>query len=349
MLKVKFKNSKNLLRVLGTVDNILKKNKTDTKLKHIKLEKVNDKLCLIARNSYMRLDYIIEDTINIEGDSTLYDYKTFISLLNVLDDEITIDNNIIKSKKCKYTIPTINPEGYPEDLTPQVENRKEINTDIFKDALESVFCATQKGGYETALSGVYINTDKIVACDQNRIFIKELDTILDNVILSKEMVNELLRLPFKDKMFMSIFGNNIIFEDENLYIASNFIAKDYPKYEQLIPTENINEIAFKNKDLEDALNLMMPVLNQSTFKCGLEITTDEMIIFVDNDTKKAKTVIPIYAREEIDKPIKVMFNINYLTDMLKVNDEEILLCTHKAPGYTFKSEKGLQYIMPMIN
>ena len=348
-MKVKFKNSKELLKVLGTVENILKKNKTDTKLKYIKLENVNNKLCIVAMNSYMRLGYIIEDTVYIEGCPMLYDCKTFISLLNVLDDDIEIDGSVVRSKKCKYNVPILETEGYPKELIPQIENRKEIDTNIFKDALESVFCATQKGEYETVLSGVYVNSDRLVACDQNRIFIKEIGTTLDKVIIPKDMVNELLKLPFQDKIYMSIFGNNIIFEDEYLCITSNFIAKDYPKYEQLLPKENINEIAFKNKDLKNALNLIMPVINQFTYKCELEITTDEMIVKVDNDNKKAETVIPIYSKEEIDKPIKIMFNINYLFDMLKVSNEEVLLYIHKSAGYTFKSEKGMQYIMPMIN
>lgn len=46
MLNVKFKNSKKLLKVLGTIENILRKNKEDNKLKYIKLENINNKLCL---------------------------------------------------------------------------------------------------------------------------------------------------------------------------------------------------------------------------------------------------------------------------------------------------------------
>ena len=102
MLKVKFRNSKKLLKVLGTVENILRRNKVENKLQYIKLENVNDKLCIIARNLYMRLRYYVEDVISIEGDSALYDYKTLISLLNVLDDEIEINNSEIRNKKCNY-------------------------------------------------------------------------------------------------------------------------------------------------------------------------------------------------------------------------------------------------------
>ena len=352
MLKVKFKNSKKLLRVLSTVENILKKNKTENKLQYIKLEKVNNKLYIIARNPYMRLGYYVEDVISIEGDSALYDYKTLISLLNVLEDEIEINNNEIKNKKCNYTIPSLDTEGYPEDIFPQIVNRKELNTENFINGLNGVFCATAKNEYESVLTGVYIDGNKLVACDSNRLFIKQLETELDKVILSRNMVNELLRLPFEEKIYMSIFGNNVIFEDDNLYIASNFIADKYPKYQQLLSKEISNEITFKNKELEKALSLMMPVIDQFKNNCKFDISQDDMRVYVVNQGKTAETIIPIDVKNELeDEIINVMFNINYLIDMLKVNGEDITMQIHKTnqSGYTFKSGNAEQYIMPMFN
>lgn len=351
MLKVKFRNSKKLLKVLGTVENILRRNKVENKLQYIKLENVNDKLCIIARNLYMRLRYYVEDVISIEGDSALYDYKTLISLLNVLDDEIEINNSEIRNKKCNYTIPSLDTEGYPEDLLPQIVNRKELNTENFVDGLNGVFCSTAKSEYEKVLSGIYIDGNKLVACDRNRLFIKQIDTELDKVILSKDMVNELLRLPFEEKMYMSIFGENVIFEDKNLYIASNFINGNYPKYEQFLPKEINNEIVFKNKDLEKALSLIMPVIDQFKNNCKSDISQDNMRVYVVNQGKTAETLIPIDVKNELgDKIINVMFNVNYLIDMLKVNGKDITMQIHNnSVGYTFKSGNAKQYIMPMFN
>ena len=348
-MKVKFRNSKELLRVLGTVENILKKNKSETKLQYIKLEKVEDKLCIIARNPFMRLGYFIEDTLSIEGDSALYEYKTLISLLNVLDDEIEINDKEIKNKKCKYSIPIVDTEGYPEDAPPEVANNNEINTKEFIDGLNGVFCATAKNEYESVLTGVYVNGNQLVACDSNRIHIKTLETELDKVILSRDMVNELLRLPFQEKMYMSIFGQNVIFKDDNLYIASNFIVGDYPKYEQLLPKDEKNKISFNKKDLENALNLMIPVADQYRNNCCLEIRQDDAKIYIENETKKAETLIPVSLFKELDESINVMFNISYLMDMLKVNSESIVMIQHEGTytGYSFISENARQYIMPM--
>lgn len=351
MLKVKFRNSKKLLRVLSTAENILKKNKTENKLQYIKLENVNDKLCIIARNNFMRLGYYVEDLINIEGDSALYDYKTLISLLNVLEDEIEINNNKIKNKKCNYAIPMIDVEGYPEDVIPEIVNKKEINTQNFIEGLEKVFCAVAKNEYEIVLSGVYINENELVACDRNRLFMYELEKELDKVILSKDLVNELLRLPFEEKMYMSLFGNNVIFEDENTYIACNYIVGVYPKYKQLLPTNFINEINFNKKDLESALNLILPVVDINRNNCNLEIRQDDMKIYIENEQKQAETLIPITASEELEETIKIMFNINYLFDMLKASGENVTMQVAEGQnnGYMFNSENARQYIMIMSN
>lgn len=348
MLNVKFKNSKKLLKVLGTIDNILRKNKEENKLKYIKLEKINDKLCFSARNLYMRLSYIIENTLNIEGDSILYDSKMLISLLNVLDGEIHIKDNIIKNNKCEYDIPYINPDGYPEDIIPIIINKKELNTERFKEAIENVITATSKT--EGILSGIYIDSNKLVSCDQNRIFIKylEIQENLDNIILSKELVNEILKLPFEETIYMSLIGNNVIIEDSNLRIVSNFIVGKYPKYEMMLPKDIKYEIIFNKQDLENALNMLLPIIDTETMHCELEIEDSNINILVNNGNKKAKTNINI-ENTPIEK-FKVKFNARYLLDMLKANENEIKINTYNDNiGFSFTSDHSKQFIMPMIN
>lgn len=348
MLNVKFKNSKELLKVLGTIENILRKNKEENKLKYIKLENINNKLCLFARNSFMRLSYIIKDTIEIQGNSILYDFKILSSILNTLNGDIEIKENIIKNDKCEYNIPYIDSEGYPEDIIPNIINKKELNTQDFKEAIEDVIAATSK--IEGILSGIYIDSNKLVSCDQNRIFIKELEINepLDNVILSKDLVNEILKLPFEEKIYMSILGNNIIFEDENLRLIGNFIAGKYPKYEMMLPKEKNYEIIFKKDDLENAINLLLPIIDTETMNCELQFKDSKLLINVKNENKKAKTEIIIENTSLEDFEVK--FNAKYLLDMLKANKEEIKITTYKDNiGFKFESQKAKQFIMPMIN
>ena len=350
MLNVKFENSKDLLKVLSSIDNIIKKNKAENCLKYILFEKVKDKLCISARNPYMRIGYFVNDTIKIDGDSTLFDCKTIISMFNVLDGVIEINDNVIQNNKCKYKVNSLSVEEYPDDVFPDIENKNEINTEDFKKAIDSVLCATQKSEYENALNGVYLNTNKLVGCDGNRIFIKEINNELENIIIPKDLVNEISRLPFQEKIFMMVFGQNIIFEDENLYISCNYINKDYPKYEQLLPRDTENEFYFSKQDFNNALNLIKPIVNQATNKCNLKISNNEMTISTNNNTQSAETKIKIEQKNELNETLEIAFNINFLVDMVNVNDEKITLIKHNSgDGYTFKSGNAIQYIMPILH
>lgn len=348
-MKVKFKNSKELLKVFGTIENILKKNKEENKLKYVKLEKLNNKLCIQVRNPYMRLKYIVNDTLEIEGGPILYDCKTLYSLLNVLNGEIYINDNIISNDKCKYNIQNINIEGYPEDIIPNIINRKKISTEDFKESINSVITATSKLE-GNILSGIYIDKNKLVSCDQNRIFIKnlQLNEELDNVVLSKEIVNEIIKLPFEEYIYMSIFGNSVIFEDSNIKIVSNFLNGKYPKYDMMLPKDVKQEINFNKKDFELAINLVLPILNMETNEINLKIKDSTIFVSTKNNNQMANTQFNI--KEHNIEETNIKFNIFYLMDMLKANSEEIKIKTYKNNiGYSFESKNSKQFIMPLIN
>ena len=346
-MQVKFKNSRELLKVFGTIENILKKNKEDNKLKYVKLETLNNQLCIVARNPYTKLKYIVKDTLEIKGEPVLYDSKILFSLLNVLEGEIEIKEQIISNNRCKYEIPNIDVSNYPDDIIPNIINKKELNFEEFKNAITQVLPATSK--VDGILSGIYININKIVSCDQNRIFIKKINTqdSLDNIVISKDLINEILKLPFEDKIYMSIFGNNIIFEDNNLSIASNMLVGKYPKYEMMLPKNQKNEILLKNKDLEEAINLILPIINIETMSCNLIFENNNLIVSVKNGNKKAETSINI--KSNIKDKIQIKFNAQYLIDMLKANLEDITIKTYEDNiGFSFESKNSKQFIMPQI-
>lgn len=348
MLSVKFVNSKELLKVFGTIENILRKNKEDNKLKYVKLEKLDNKLCISARNQYMRISYIIQDTLEIQGDAILYDPKTLISLLNVLEDEIQIKEQTISNDKCEYIIPYINIEGYPDDLLPNIINKKELNTEEFKEAIIKVMPATNTA--IDVLSGVYLDKNKLVTCDQNRIFINKINVEkeLDNIILPRELVNEFLKLPFAENVYISTFGNNIIIEDQNLLISCNTINKKYPKYEMMLPKKEKNKVTFNKKDLEKAISLMMPIIDNSTLRIDLNFNNTNIIVSCKNGNKRGDTSIDI--ESNITENFVTLFNAQYLIDMLKAHKEEIEITMYEDNiGFNFESDNSQQFIMPLLS
>ena len=277
MLNIKLKSTKNLLRVLSTAENILRANKGENDLRYVKFEKVGDNLCLTAMNSFMRLYYYSDEVESIEGDCALYENKVLMSLFTVLDGAVEISDGVIRGKKCEYSIPNIAIENYPTTVFPDITERIELDSECFKNAIEGVIAATDK--FEGILSGVYIDNDKLVTCDQKRIFISALGKNINNIVLPKDLVSEVGRLPFKDKIYLSTFGNSVIIEDGSIFLSCNTLSGKYPKYEAILPKEVRDEFVVDKEVFENALNLVAPIINEDTWECNLEVNNNNMLAF----------------------------------------------------------------------
>lgn len=346
MLKVRFNNNEKLLKVLKTAENIL--NSITTEIKFIKLSNIKNKLQITAINPTMRLYYLM-DVDSIEGDSVLYDYKKLLALLNVIKGAVIIENGDIKSTKCTYKIPYEVNIDYPDDTIPAMNNKK-INTAEFLKALENVNLAAEKE-FIGITNGIHIGENKLIACDNKRVAIEniEIDESIQNITLPKELIKEVLRLPFGDEIMISSFGQRVIVQDDNIQIISSKLSDKYPLVEKILPHDIKYTITLKNKDMYDALISVVPLINETTKMCYLEYDNKQMNIYVENGLNSAKT--SIYIRSNVEEKIEVKFNIQLLLDMLKANNENLSIITYNDNvGYRFGStNKGFQYIMPLIN
>ncbi len=351
MINVKFEVNDELLKVLRTAENILSYNKTETSLKYLNLTNNKGKLKIIARSPFMRLEYIVESTSEINGDSALYENKTLIPLLRVAKDNVIINDGQIKCSGCKYKIPCMDSKDYPDDVLPAIASVDILEAEQFKQAIDNVLIATDKTT-SAVLSGVYIGDNVAIGCDSNRIIMQKIEGIahIKDIVLSKEVIKEIPNLPFKGVIKASVFGGNIIFKDENITLCSALLSEKYPKVEQVMPKELKNIVLIKKDSLYNALVMVSPILDDETKKCILEYTDSEMQITSINGADEAKIKISIEAEQPIDNPVEVKFNMQFLSDMAKISGENITMESYKDNiGYMFNSGEVKQYIMPLIN
>lgn len=349
MLNVKLKKTEDLLKVLSTAENILSENKSENKLKFIKLENFENKLKISAINSYLKIEYLLKNVETIAGDAALYDCKTLLSLINVINEDITIQDGEIKCSKVKYKIPCEDDSDYPKIEFPDVENWAEINTEQFINAITNVMPATDKIT-DGAMSGVYIGENKTLACDSKKIFMQNIEVQkgLEDLILPKELIKQIIKLPLEEKIYIGTNYANIVIKDNNLKISSAKLSAKYPTVETILPKTVKHTIKIKKADLNNALTLITPIIDDDTKECILEYNNDIMHISADNGIDKAETHINIESNS--NEQIKVKFNSQYLLDMLKVNQENITVKVYEDNiGYMFESNGSRQYIMPMIN
>lgn len=349
MLSLKLKKTEDLLKVLNVAENILNENKSENKLKFIKLENFENKLKISAINSYLKLEYLLKDIESIEGNVALYDCKTLLSLINVINEDIIIQDGEIKCSKVKYKIPCEDDSEYPNLEFPNIENWTEVNTEQFINAITNVMAATDKIT-DGAMSGVYIGENKTLACDSKKLFMQSIQTQkgIEDVILPKELIKQITKLPLEEKIYISTDYANIVIKDNNLKISSAKLSAKYPTVEAILPKTVKHIIKIKKEDLNNALTLITPIIDDDTKECILEYNNDIMHISADNGIDKAETHINI--ESNCNEQTKVKFNFQYLLDMLKVNQEKITVNVYEDNiGYMFESNGAKQYIMPMIN
>lgn len=350
MINTKLQKTENLLKVLSVAENILSENKTENKLKYIKLANKDNKLYISGINPYIQIEYTAEAQ-EINGTCGLYECKTLLSLINVMDDNIEINDGEIKCKKVKYKIPCIDAEDYPEKEFSEPETWTEINAKDLLNAISSVASATDKVT-EGALSGIYIGEDKILACDAKKVFMQtvKFDKNISGNIIPKELVKYLSKLPLGEKIYFGITDGNILIKDNCLKISCSKISAQYPKIEAIMPKNVKNTLTINRNEFYNAIIMVAPIIDDITKTCILEYNDQDMIIKVNNGADTAETRIEISSKEEIVGRIEVKFNIDYLIDMLRVNKETIEVKTYEdSMGYMFSAGNSTQYIMPMIN
>jgi DNA polymerase III beta subunit len=277
------------------------------------------------------------------------------------DIEITEEDKkcVIEGKNSYFKILCLDPEEFP--TIPKFVNEEyiEIDKDILTEMIKktSFIILGDKTRYGT--NGVFLDISgkhiKMVANDGRRLAevkkkIDNPDDIKGSCIIPIKGVSQILRIISEQEgtVKLRVEEKRILVKTENATLCSQLLEGQYPKYEEVIPS-NLNKHATLNK-------------NEFTtaIRRGSIMTTDEYkllkfkfagktleISCTSPDVGEAKTVVPVeYSGDELE----IGLNPDFVLDFLKnVNTEDVKL-DMKDPGTAgvFKAGGGCTYvIMPM--
>ena len=145
-------------------------------------------------------------------------------------------------------------------------------------------------------------------------------------------------------------GNKIIIKDSNISISSALINGEYPKYNAVLPKEEMYTICVDSNKLQDALNLMAPVLNEEMI-INLKITEENINLSANSKGNEGSTNVELCSNKNNinkDEEINIKFNAQYLLDALKNEDNELIISTYKdSIGIMFSFYDVKHFIMPI--
>ena len=335
---MKFKISKDLLfSNVQIVQNIVSSKATLPILSNILMETKKDKVRFSTTDLNIGITCELPVKTIEEGSITI-PAKRFSDIIKELPNgEVTIyakkNNQIdIEGEKCRFKLVGLPKEEFPK--FPEFDNKENIRIDqkVFKKMLKLTSFAVSHEESRYILNGVLIEVEddliRLVATDGRRLAKIESNLIVKvkkllNVILPTKAIQEINRnLTEEGEVSITIGKNQILFDINNVLIATRIIEGEFPNYKQVIPKESPIKINIKTESLLSAIRRANLLTTPDFQVVKFEVFKDKLII-----SKSTPDVGE--SREEIGINYKgnefiIGFNPQYLIDFLKNIEEDII-------------------------
>jgi DNA polymerase-3 subunit beta len=322
-------------KVLSVVD---KKNSRPI-LTNCLIKTYEDKVEIIGTDLEVSAKIILKADI-IRNGSFCINSKNIADILRELpNEEITLDveNNHLLNLKCKninYSLLVINPDEFPH-LSFQNQNSE------FKLKSKQIIHIINKTSYAISndetrlyLNGIYFQVTesklRAVAIDGHRLalldtyeFLGENKLLSDGVIVPKKGISELKKIAEAypdDEISISLDDSFMFVNAQNSYYLSiRLIAREYPKYQTVIPSKTINRFNIDRNTVLNAVKRIKILSNEKTNGVKFSIKENELTISTNHPA--LGDAIEVLAIDYNNKPTDIGFNAKYLIESLSVLNE----------------------------
>lgn len=333
-------NKEDLLNGIKVVEKITAQKGTQPVLSNILIETVsNDRVRFCATDLNLSISHKVKAQVTKEGKITL-SAKRLGEITTKLDNKpITLslnpDNNIvtISCGKAKFELIGISANEFPrvfdEEILEENEKSFEINKNTLIKGVKQVVFSAALHESASVLSGVCFNIDsntlEIVATDGNRLTraSKEINSKDDSAIfiVPSRTLQELIRISSiieDEKVTIRLEKAKIRFDFEDVVFQSKLINGTYPKYQQLIPTNNDKIVYIDREELIGVIERVCVMVNERTNIIKFSFNQNSLELSTDSpDAGSGKDFIDVDSNFD---EIIIAFNYKYVLDSLKNMD-----------------------------
>ncbi|MDN3510378.1 MAG: DNA polymerase III subunit beta [Candidatus Jettenia sp.] len=279
------------------------------------------------------------------------------------NDEISIvvegSNCTIKSKGGYFKVVGEDFGQFPEIHANDIKGFVEIDGEVFADMVGKVAHAVSTVRARSTLCGIFIRIDKdditMAAADGNRLStikrkVSNPDGISMEGIVTVKCLTFLQRFTSECKgaLKVGIGESQIRFKGEGGEVISQLIDGQYPKYEEVIPKENDKRIEINRDELLSAVR-MASFMTSEGYRVVKFVYRKDKLILLSKAMDIGETELEIAAN--YDGPeLEISFNPDYVLDVLKVSDNDIVTMELKDANDAAIFETGyeqLNVIMPV--
>ncbi|MDI6602495.1 MAG: DNA polymerase III subunit beta [Patescibacteria group bacterium] len=263
----------------------------------------------------------------------------------------------IRAKEYKSRIKGFNPEDFP--LLPQVSREEKINlnSQVFCQALSQVFDIASSSLARPEISGIFFHFQKeqirIVATDSFRLgekkifsqlsLAKEYSFILPQ-LTAREIINVFSEKEGELRIYFS--PNQVLFESmlsetnhPQIHLISRLIEGDFPDYQAIIPKKYETQVILsKNEFLNQIKSASLFSGKVNEVKLNISTQKEKVEIFSQNpDLGEYKGALPGKIKGKV---LSISFNHRFLIDgLLKIKSPEVI--------FELTSEEGPAVLKPV--
>jgi DNA polymerase-3 subunit beta len=364
-------SSSSLLKHLSAINGVVTTNPVVPILENFLFEIVDSKLTVTASDLQTSMMTEIEVEAKEDGNIAVPAKILIETLKNLPEQPVTfsIDKETysveISSDNGRYKLAGENATDFPR--IPGVTNAStvEMSTDVLSSAIANTIFATSSDELRPAMTGVYVNLSStnttFVATDGHRLIrYRRVDIAspeATSIIVPRKALNLLKSTLPAENVPVSVEFNssNAYFKFNNIKMICRLIDERFPDYENVIPTDNENDMVINRQEFLGSLRRIAIYANKTTHQVRLKLTGSELQISAE-DLDFSNEANERLSCEHEGEDIEIGFNAKFLVEMLNnISAKEVTLklsAPNRAglilPSDQNENEDILMLVMPVM-
>jgi DNA polymerase-3 subunit beta len=379
---MKLKVPKNILdKAIKSVSKAVPNKGIQPILNNILLENEDGHLKLNATDLDFSIEAIIPSENQEIGKITLSAKKLEEIVSKLDEDDVLIDVNPENQKThliCKesnFDLVGIPADDFPKITKPDTSAYISISKERFSKIINLVQFSASRYDLNNILGGIFFglreNTNpeisskfilEVAATDGNRLSSYEYEITDANcnpnfakkeVVVPLKVITDVQRIldtSYDETIRISFIGNQIVFFTDDRFISSRLLEGTYPRYKQLIPSDQDKIAQIDRKQFLSCLERVAIMANEITNLVKLSFNSGKLKIESSNqDFGQAADSIDI---NYVGDPIVIYFNVKFLIDPIKTIDSDKIQFSMSGPinpviVKPIASESYIHLVMPI--
>ncbi len=325
-----------LLAPLQAVVGVVERRQTMPILANFLVVAADGKLSVTATDLEVELLATDEAEVLEDGEITVPGRK-FLDIVRALPDGAAVtvtlkgDRVTVTSGRSRFTLSTLPAAEFPTVDNIGAQQTIALPQGHMKRLLEKTQFAMANHDVRYYLNGLLLEVGskrlRSVATDGHRLAMCDIElehggNAQQQVIIPRKGVLELQRMLSDDgpEIRMSIGGNHVRVEIDDLRFTSKLIDGRFPEYERVIPKSQDEGLKTERAPLRNALQRTAILSNEKYRGIRLALKDNTMVIQAHNpEQEEAEEQLEV---EYVGNGVEIGFNVNYLLDALGALEQD---------------------------